>query len=66
MIVATTEADVPLPSLRAADPYLAFAKAIELFYVPPPQPVGIHPTAQIAPTAQLGRDAARRPVLRHR
>lgn len=46
------------PSLRAADPYLAFAKAVEHFYQPVPFPAGIHPTAQIAPDAQIGADAA--------
>ena len=58
VIVASTESVVPLPALRAGDPYLAFARALELFYVPPPQQIGIHPTAEIAPTARLGRDAA--------
>lgn len=58
VIVAATEADVPLPALRARDPYLAFAQALELFYVAPPQQVGIHPTAQVASTAQIGRNAA--------
>ena len=58
VIVAPTEADLPVPTLRAADPYLAFAQAIELFYVPPPRQTGVHATAAIAPTAQVGRDAA--------
>jgi len=58
VIVATNEPDVSLPTLRAADPYLAFAQALELFYVPPPQQAGIHPSAQIAPSARLGHDAA--------
>jgi UDP-3-O-[3-hydroxymyristoyl] glucosamine N-acyltransferase len=57
VIVATNEAEVPLPSLRTADPYLAFSKAIDLFYVAPKLPAGIHPTAVIAPSATLGRDA---------
>jgi UDP-3-O-[3-hydroxymyristoyl] glucosamine N-acyltransferase len=58
VIVASTESDVALPALRAGDPYLAFAQALELFYVPPPQPAGIHPTAQIAASARIGRAAA--------
>jgi UDP-3-O-[3-hydroxymyristoyl] glucosamine N-acyltransferase len=57
VIVATTAGEVPLPSLRATDPYLAFSKAIELFFVAPPLSAGIHPTAVIAPSATLGRDA---------
>jgi UDP-3-O-[3-hydroxymyristoyl] glucosamine N-acyltransferase len=57
VIVGTNEADVPLPCLRAPDPYLAFANAIDLFYIPPPLPAGIHPSAVIAPTATLGHNA---------
>ncbi len=46
--------DIPTPTLRIADPYLAYARTIELFYIPPrPQP-GIHPTAVIAPSARIG------------
>jgi len=57
VIVAAAEAELPLPSLRATDPYLAFARALELFYVPPPAPSGIHPTAVIAASARVGADA---------
>jgi UDP-3-O-[3-hydroxymyristoyl] glucosamine N-acyltransferase len=44
-------------TLRIANPYLAFARAIELFYSPPAYPPGIHPTAVIAPTATIGPGA---------
>jgi UDP-3-O-[3-hydroxymyristoyl] glucosamine N-acyltransferase len=44
-------------TLRIPNPYLAFARALELFYQPPAYPPGIHPTAVIAPTAQIGPDA---------
>jgi UDP-3-O-[3-hydroxymyristoyl] glucosamine N-acyltransferase len=44
----------PLAALRSANPYLAFAQAIELFYQAPKYPPGIHPTAIIAKTAQIG------------
>jgi len=57
VIVATAEGELPLPTLRTADPYLAFARAVELFYVPPPLPAGIHPTAVIAASAQIAEDA---------
>ena len=43
--------------LRADDPYLAFARAIDLFYKPPIYQPGVHPTAVIAPTAQIGAHA---------
>ncbi len=45
---------VQTPTLRVPDPYLAFAKAIELFYQPPTYPAGIHPSAVIAPSAVIG------------
>ena len=37
----------PLAALRSANPYLAFAHAIELFYQPPRYAPGVHPTAEI-------------------
>lgn len=40
--------------LRSKNAYLAFARAIELFYQPPRYAPGIHPTAVIAPNAKLG------------
>jgi UDP-3-O-[3-hydroxymyristoyl] glucosamine N-acyltransferase len=45
-----------LASLISTNPYLDFARAVALFYqAPKPQP-GIHPTAVIAATAQIGGD----------
>jgi UDP-3-O-[3-hydroxymyristoyl] glucosamine N-acyltransferase len=44
-------------TLRIPNPYLAFARALELFYQPPAYLPGIHPTAVIAPTAQIGPNA---------
>jgi UDP-3-O-[3-hydroxymyristoyl] glucosamine N-acyltransferase len=58
VIIGLTEGDTPLPCLRATDPYLAFAQALELFYIAPPMPSGIHPTAVIAASASIGRAAA--------
>jgi UDP-3-O-[3-hydroxymyristoyl] glucosamine N-acyltransferase len=40
--------------LRSKNPYLAFARAINLFYQAPRYGAGIHPTAVIAPTAKIG------------
>ncbi|HEX8817906.1 MAG TPA: UDP-3-O-(3-hydroxymyristoyl)glucosamine N-acyltransferase [Terriglobales bacterium] len=45
------------PLLRSKNPYLAFARAVELFYQPPHYAPGIHPTAAIDPTAKIGPDA---------
>jgi UDP-3-O-[3-hydroxymyristoyl] glucosamine N-acyltransferase len=50
--------EVAIPSLRTPNPYLAFARALELFYQPVfPEP-GIHPTAVIAPDASIGPRAS--------
>ena len=43
--------------LRSGNPYLAFAKAIELFYQPPKYAPGVHPTAVIHPSARIGENA---------
>jgi UDP-3-O-[3-hydroxymyristoyl] glucosamine N-acyltransferase len=44
-------------TLRSKNPYLAWAKAIELFYQPPSYAPGIHPTAVVHPKAKLGKNA---------
>ena len=46
-----------LAALRSANPYLAFAQAIALFYQPPAYATGVHPTAVIAKSAQIGPGA---------
>jgi UDP-3-O-[3-hydroxymyristoyl] glucosamine N-acyltransferase len=43
--------------LRSKNPYLAFARAIDLFYQRPAYPPGIHSTAVIASTAKVGANA---------
>jgi UDP-3-O-[3-hydroxymyristoyl] glucosamine N-acyltransferase len=43
--------------LRTNNPYLAWAKAVELFYQPPRYAPGIHPTAVVHPTAKIGKNA---------
>ena len=43
--------------LRSKNPYLAFAKAVALFYKAPQYAAGVHRTAVIAPTAKLGMNA---------
>ncbi len=51
------------PALRSADPYMTFARALEVFY-PPQKPVaGIHPTAVIASGTRLGRNASIGPYV---
>jgi UDP-3-O-[3-hydroxymyristoyl] glucosamine N-acyltransferase len=45
---------VPVPTLRLANPYLGFARALEIFYRAPEYAPGVHPTAVIDATAVLG------------
>lgn len=44
-----------IPILRHANPYLAFAKAIELFHKRSEYGSTIHPTASVADTARIGK-----------
>jgi len=43
--------------LRSRNPYLSFARAIDLFYQCPKYAPGIHPTAVIAASAKIGANA---------
>jgi len=43
--------------LRSKNPYLSFARAIDLFYQPPRYAPGIHATAVIAPSSKIGGNA---------
>jgi UDP-3-O-[3-hydroxymyristoyl] glucosamine N-acyltransferase len=54
IILAEDLAEVPIPSLRTSNPYLAFARALELFYKAPTPPPGIHPTAVVSPGVKIG------------
>lgn len=47
---------IPAATLRTANPYLAFARAVEIFYQSPTYTDGVHPTAVIHPAAKLGRN----------
>ena len=46
------------PTLRTPNPYLAFARSIELFYTPPQREANIDPTARIAASASIGPNAS--------
>ncbi len=57
VIVSSSFPAIPTGMLRSQNPYLAFARAINLFYeVPRYEPI-VHPTAVIAPTATIGANA---------
>ena len=63
-IIAGSEVDtLGKPTLRSVDPYMSFARALEIFYPPQKPQVGIHPTAIIAPDAKLGRNASVGPYV---
>ncbi len=49
---------VDIPSLRTDDPYITFARALEIFYIPPRPETGIHPTAVVEADAEIGADAS--------
>ncbi|MGD1101382.1 MAG: UDP-3-O-(3-hydroxymyristoyl)glucosamine N-acyltransferase [Terriglobia bacterium] len=51
------------PVLRSDDPYMSFARALEVFYPPQRPPAGIHPTAVVAPDAKLGRNPSIGPYV---
>jgi len=49
--------EISTSTLRLANPYLAFSRALGLFYQPPTYAPGIHPTAVIDETAEIGEGA---------
>ncbi len=57
VIVAEDFPAIPSAMLRSKNPYLAWAKALELFYQPPQYAAGVHPTAVVHPTAKIGNNA---------
>jgi UDP-3-O-[3-hydroxymyristoyl] glucosamine N-acyltransferase len=57
VIVAEDFPAISCGMLRSQNPYLAFARAIDLFYEAPQYSAVVHPTAVIAPTARLGANA---------
>jgi UDP-3-O-[3-hydroxymyristoyl] glucosamine N-acyltransferase len=57
VLVTVDFPEIAAPTLRLANPYLAFSRALGFFYQPPRYAPGIHPTAVIDPTAQIGTDA---------
>jgi UDP-3-O-[3-hydroxymyristoyl] glucosamine N-acyltransferase len=49
--------EIETPTLRLKNPYHAFSRALGMFYQPPAYPPGIHPTAVIDSTAEIGEGA---------
>jgi UDP-3-O-[3-hydroxymyristoyl] glucosamine N-acyltransferase len=57
VIVAEDFPAIPSAMLRSKNPYLAWAKALELFYQPPQYAPGVHPTAVVHRAAKVGKNA---------
>lgn len=58
IIVHQSTGDLEIPCLLSQNPYLDFARALEQFYQPPRPAGGIHPTAVIAESAEIGAEAS--------
>ena len=57
VIVAEDFPAISAAMLRAKDPYLTFARALELFYQPLRYAPGVHPTAVVDASAKIGANA---------
>ncbi len=57
VIVAEDFPAIPAAMLRSKNPYLTFARAIELFYQPPHYEPGVHQTAVVHASAKIGQGA---------
>ena len=55
--------DLAIATLVSSNPYLDFARALELFYQPPRPAPGIHPLAYVAPSARIGENASIGPFV---
>ncbi|MSV29547.1 MAG: UDP-3-O-(3-hydroxymyristoyl)glucosamine N-acyltransferase [Bryobacterales bacterium] len=58
ILVTEPLSGLPIASVVSTNPYLDFARALELFYQPPRPAAGIHPTAWIAPGSTAGEGAS--------
>jgi UDP-3-O-[3-hydroxymyristoyl] glucosamine N-acyltransferase len=63
VILSPQDPDPGRPSLRSDNPYLDFARALELFYPPTRPAPGVHPTAVIDPEAKLGSNPSIGPYV---
>ena len=63
VIVAEDFPALATATLRSKNPYLDFARALELFYQPPQYAPGVHPTAVVHPSAKIGKGASIGPYV---
>ncbi len=57
VLVAPDFQEIAAATLRLKNPYLAFSRTLGIFYQPPAYAPGIHPTAVIDSTAEIGEGA---------
>jgi UDP-3-O-[3-hydroxymyristoyl] glucosamine N-acyltransferase len=62
---SVNDSDLPggIPTLRTSHPYVAFARAAQLFAPRPSAPAGIHPLASVSPSATIAADASVGPFV---
>jgi UDP-3-O-[3-hydroxymyristoyl] glucosamine N-acyltransferase len=58
VLLATNGPELPVPTLRSADPYGCFARALTLFHQPRRAEAGRHPTAVVAASARIAEPAS--------
>jgi UDP-3-O-[3-hydroxymyristoyl] glucosamine N-acyltransferase len=58
IILGEKDEPAPCAMLRTANPYLAFARAVEVFAPRVPQAPGVHRLADVAPDASIAADAS--------
>ena len=56
-VIVSAAVETPLPSLLTENPYLAFARALEVLHPTPHPLAGVHPLAVVDPTATVGAGA---------
>src|SRR5580692_12742583 len=61
--VIAGQAVTGIPTLISTNPYLDFARALELFYQPPRPKPGIYPMAAISESALIGEGASIGPFV---
>jgi UDP-3-O-[3-hydroxymyristoyl] glucosamine N-acyltransferase len=57
VIVSEDFPAIPGAMLRSRNPYLCFARCLEMFYQPPTYAPGIHPTAVVHSSAKIGSNS---------
>src|SRR6059036_4033339 len=63
VFVSTDFPEIPVATLRSPNPYLTFARAVELFYETPRATRRVDPAAIIASSAKIGEGASIGPYV---